>query len=82
MRSTRSRKPTRLGARDYQKLRQAVLARDGWRCQNCGALGNLEVHHQQFRSHSGQDKEHNLLTLCRDCHSRKHLAPEMKDGRP
>jgi hypothetical protein len=27
--------------------------RDSWRCQSCGTMSNLEVHHKQFRSHSG-----------------------------
>jgi len=30
-------------------------------CQFCGSRTNLEVHHQQFRSHSGEDKD-NLIT--------------------
>jgi len=41
-------------------------ARDVWRCQFCGSMTNLEVHHQQFRSHSGDDTEANLITLCTD----------------
>jgi phage terminase large subunit GpA-like protein len=53
-------------------LRQHVLRRDGWRCQSCGTMSNLEVHHKQFRSHSGQDSEENLITLCRQCHDRIH----------
>jgi 5-methylcytosine-specific restriction endonuclease McrA len=64
--------PVRLGNRDYEDLRKRVLHRDGWRCQLCGSRTNLEVHHQQFRSHSGQDKEDNLITLCADCHSSIH----------
>jgi len=36
-------------------LRQEVRRRDGWRCQSCGTMSNLEVHHKQFRSHSGHD---------------------------
>src|ERR1700692_4169739 len=28
------------------------------------SLINLEVHHRQFRSHSGHDSEENLITLC------------------
>ena len=46
----------------YENLRQRVLRRDGWRCQSCGAMANLEVHHQQFRSLSGDDSEQNLIT--------------------
>jgi len=60
--------PVRLATRDYEELRKRVLRRDGWRCQFCGSMTNLELHHQQFRSHSGEDTEDNLITLCTDCH--------------
>jgi 5-methylcytosine-specific restriction endonuclease McrA len=62
----------RLDPVSYEDLRQRVLRRDGWRCQSCGAMTNLEVHHQQFRSHSGADSEQNLMTLCSDCHAAIH----------
>jgi len=64
----------RLNAEKYDQLRQGVLWRDGWRCQFCGTMSNLEVHHKEFRSLSGQDIEQNLITLCRACHSRVHEA--------
>jgi 5-methylcytosine-specific restriction endonuclease McrA len=60
-------------------LRQRVLQRDGWQCQFCGSRQNLEVHHQQYRSHSGEDTKANLITLCENCHSLTHgiaRAPE------
>jgi len=56
----------------YENLRQQILRRDGWRCQSCGARSNLEVHHRQFRSHSGDDSELNLITLCKACHTGVH----------
>jgi 5-methylcytosine-specific restriction endonuclease McrA len=59
----------------YQSLRQRVLRRDGWRCQSCGAMRNLEVHHQEFRSRSGDDSEENLITLCTACHGAAHHVP-------
>jgi 5-methylcytosine-specific restriction endonuclease McrA len=62
----------RLDPVSYENLRQQVLRRDGWRCQSCGALMNLEVHHQEFRSRSGADSEQNLITLCSDCHAAIH----------
>ncbi len=49
-----------------------VLRRDGGRCQSCGTMSNLEVHHKEFRSHAGQDSELNLITLCGKCHARAH----------
>ena len=64
--------PLRLDPVSYETLRQQVLRRDGWRCQSCGAMSNLEVHHNQFRSHSGQDSEENLITLCTQCHAHVH----------
>lgn len=33
------------------------------------SISNLTVHHQQSRSHSGEDVEQNLITLCAECHS-------------
>ena len=60
----------------YESLRRQVLRRDGWRCQSCGTMTNLEVHHQQFRSHSGEDSEENLITLCSTCHRTVHHSKQ------
>ena len=38
----------------------------------CGTMSNLEVHHKEFRSHSGGDSEENLITLCSACHANVH----------
>jgi 5-methylcytosine-specific restriction endonuclease McrA len=64
--------PLRLDLESYENLQQQVLRRDGWRCQSCGAMSNLEVHHKQFRSRSGNDSEQNLITLCSTCHAQTH----------
>jgi len=64
--------PIRLEQQDYQNLREQVLRRDSWRCQLCGSMTNLEVHHKQFRSHGGADDESNLITLCLGCHGPIH----------
>jgi len=54
--------PLRLDPLSYDSLRQQILRRDGWRCQSCGTMSNLEVHHREFRSHSGSDAEENLIS--------------------
>jgi 5-methylcytosine-specific restriction endonuclease McrA len=54
----------RLDPECYEQLRQRMLCRDGWRCQSCGRMSNLEVHHQEFRSQSVADSHENLITLC------------------
>ena len=68
----RDEKLGRLDLAEYELLRQQILRRDGWRCQFCGTMSNLQVHHQQFRSQAGADVESNLITLCADCHSVIH----------
>jgi len=62
----------RLDPLSYESLRQQILRRDGWRCQSCGTMSNLEIHHREFRSHSGADSEENLITLCTACHAGEH----------
>jgi 5-methylcytosine-specific restriction endonuclease McrA len=62
----------RLDPESYEILRQQILRRDNWRCQSCGMMSNLEVHHKEFRSHLGPDSEENLITLCTACHSSMH----------
>jgi 5-methylcytosine-specific restriction endonuclease McrA len=55
--STTKRHRLRLIPELYADLRQQVLRRDGWKCQNCGVTSNLEVHHKQQRSQRGNDSE-------------------------
>ena len=63
---------TRLEQAAYHELRRRVLERDGWKCQRCGAAKHLQVHHQRFRAHLGNDVEDNLITLCTECHGQMH----------
>ncbi len=67
-------RPLRLDPEAYRQLQLQVLERDGWRCQNCGAMDRLEVHHLQFRSRSGDDNESNLITICHECHRAVHMG--------
>ena len=68
----------RLAPELYENLRQQVLRRDGWRCQSCGTMSNLEAHHRELRSQSGADSEENLITLCAACHARVHGRQDHK----
>jgi 5-methylcytosine-specific restriction endonuclease McrA len=71
--SIRPKRPRlRLDAEAYQQLCRQVVERDSWRCQSCGSMQQLQVHHKQFRSHSGDDSEENLITLCDQCHKLIH----------
>jgi len=65
-------KRIKLGKQIYRRLMKKVLERDGWRCQKCGSLENLRVHHKIKRSQQGNDALENLVTLCADCHLQEH----------
>jgi 5-methylcytosine-specific restriction endonuclease McrA len=74
MNSVRPKRPRlRLDPCSYEALHGQVLRRDGWRCQFCGSLRDLQVHHMQSRSLLGDDAEENLITLCVRCHQQLHL---------
>jgi len=68
----------RLAPTAYKDLCRQVLQRDGWRCQNCGAMESLQVHHIRWRSHLGHDVPENLITLCAGCHESQHRKYEGK----
>jgi 5-methylcytosine-specific restriction endonuclease McrA len=65
-------KRIQLGKQAYRRLLKRVLERDGWRCQKCGSLKDLQVHHQTYRSRQGNDSLANLVTLCAYCHMEEH----------
>ena len=69
----RPKKPRlRLKPKGYHQLRRHVLERDGWRCQRCGGLNQLQVHHVKRRSALGDDTAENLVALCPACHQAIH----------
>jgi 5-methylcytosine-specific restriction endonuclease McrA len=73
MKGIRAKRPRlRLDPEAYRRLCREVLERDGWRCQSCGRVEDLQVHHIQWRSHLGDDTAENLVALCVKCHLDAH----------
>ena len=70
--SSGKRRRLQLDTKAYRALRRQILERDGWRCQQCGSIAWLEVHHRQRRSRGGEDSEENLISLCSGCHRAMH----------
>jgi 5-methylcytosine-specific restriction endonuclease McrA len=69
----RQRQPRlKLNQKEYAIVRKRVLERDGWRCQECGSMKSLQVHHMKRRSQLGGDVMPNLITLCVNCHDKCH----------
>jgi DEAD/DEAH box helicase domain-containing protein len=68
-------------------LRSQVRARDGYRCQMCGALERgraHDVHHKiPFRAFASAEQANqlaNLVTLCPACHRRAETAVRVRSG--
>ncbi len=56
--------------------KRAIFARDGWKCQYCGAGGHLTVDHVVPRSKGGKHEWTNIVASCIQCNQRKgHLSP-------
>ena len=55
----------------WETIHRRVLQRDNYTCQECGAKGELEVHHITPISKKGTNNPRNLITLCPQCHRRK-----------
>lgn len=56
----------------YRAHSAIVLARDGWKCRNCGRVAGLSVHHRVPRSKGRDDRPSNLIALCLACHDTQH----------
>lgn len=60
----------------YAKLsntqRKAIYRRDGYQCALCGSTRYLQLHHYIPRGQGGPDSDHNIITLCADCHALAH----------
>jgi|SRR5271157_3380163 len=71
----------------WPHLRDAVRARDGYRCQVCGlpeTARQHDVHHKvpfrQFASAAEANRMDNLITLCPVCHRRAEANVRMRSG--
>lgn len=62
-----------LAGEDVGVMRDAVFARDDFRCTRCGSGRGLQMHHKRSRGLGGDDSLENLQTLCAACHGRMHV---------
>ena len=57
----------------FYNVKAYVLDRDQYKCQKCKKKNlKLHVHHIIFKSNGGTNSPENLITLCKDCHSKLH----------
>ncbi|MGB5635176.1 MAG: HNH endonuclease signature motif containing protein [Waterburya sp.] len=53
----------------WRELKEKIKAIRGAKCECCGGLGKLDLHHIIPRKNKGKDTEDNLQLLCRPCHA-------------
>lgn len=53
----------------WRELKESIKAERGAKCEICGSLNNLDLHHIIARKEKGKDVENNLQLLCRTCHA-------------
>jgi 5-methylcytosine-specific restriction endonuclease McrA len=63
----------------WQKKRDKVLKRARYKCELCYNPYNLEVHHKTY-DHLGREYLHEMICLCRRCHSKFHDMLENGDN--
>jgi 5-methylcytosine-specific restriction endonuclease McrA len=79
-RAAQKKASDRTKEREWQKVRQAVLVRDRYRCRSCGTPEKVDVHHIRFRSMGGEDSTRNCAAMCRVCHAELHAYRLYAEG--
>ena len=68
----------------WAKIRQAVLIRDAWQCQDCARVcadkREAHVDHVKPKAQGGLDTLDNLRTLCIRCHGRKTVQEQRRNA--
>lgn len=66
-----------LQTEQFDRIRQAVFARDGHKCVVCGSTDTLQAHHLTYRN-LYHEPTGDLITLCRKCHSIYHAVDKRR----
>lgn len=60
-----------LQSEDFNKIRQEVFERDGYKCIVCGSTENIVPHHLTYKNVYHEELR-DLITLCSNCHAIHH----------
>ena len=66
----------------WKHIREKVLHRDKHRCIECDTRDFLQVHHVVYDFNIGEEELNldKLITLCRDCHNKKHIHDKINSN--
>jgi RNA-directed DNA polymerase len=54
----------------WRELKESIKAERGAKCEICGDVNNLDLHHMIARKNKGKDVKSNLQLICRTCHAK------------
>lgn len=58
----------------WWRKRLTILIRDKFRCQLCDYFGEkVNVHHLKYTGMAWEAPDEDLITLCKNCHSKLHI---------
>lgn len=52
------------------KVRAPALERAGGKCERCGRVGRLQIHHRDYFRVGTSEEVHDVEALCGACHKR------------
>lgn len=57
----------------WARVRAAMMIKHNCKCQSCGAIDNLQVHHKSYpKRYTELQNLHLLELLCKSCHHQSH----------
>jgi hypothetical protein len=65
-----------MSSRWVREIRPQALARADYRCEHCGDVDELEVHHMDMDPTN--NVADNLIVLCDSCHAEVHRQMEAR----
>ena len=74
----------RIDRKKWGRFRRRIFDARGWRCEECGRAGRLELHHVEHVQNGGAVFDPaNVRILCRTCHQNVHRGenPAKTPGR-
>ncbi len=60
---------------EWQEMRETALIQAGRKCERCGAIESLQVHHLTYE-HLGDELPEELLVVCPPCHEKEDRLRE------
>ena len=60
-----------IGSRYWNEIRQRILKRSDGKCEKCGKMWRLQIHHINY-DRVGRELDSDLLAVCQPCHRAIH----------